>query len=247
MGMTSAIRHFSRATTLIVHPSLRLFVLVPLLINVLIFAGLTTLLVQSFDGAIDWILAWLPGWMSFVSGILWLLFAVVLIVVYGYSFSLITNIVAAPFYGFLAERTENLITGTSPPGEPLRRMLPRTLRRELAKLVYFCLWGGCVLVLCLILSFMPLLNLLVPVIALLWGAWCMAIQYADYSADNHQLAFRELRRRLGAEAGTSFSFGGLIMLGAMVPVLNIFLMPLAVVAGTCFWSEQLTRLRPVAP
>ncbi|WP_371452745.1 EI24 domain-containing protein [Cellvibrio sp. PSBB023] len=54
----------------------------------------------------------------------------------------------------------------------------------------------------------------------------MAVQYSDYPADNHQLAFRELRRRLNSQPLTSYSYGGIILLGSMVPVLNIFVTPL---------------------
>lgn len=243
MPLTSPIAHLTRASQLIISKPLRPFVLVPLLINLLLFIVLTTLLVQGFEGAIDWLLGMLPGWMSFVSGILWGLFAIILVVVYGYSFSMITNIVAAPFYGTLAARAEAQITGKAPADEPLRQMIPRTLRREMVKLFYFLCWGSSIMVLCLILSFIPLLNLLVPVIGVAWGAWSMAIQYVDYSADNHQLSFAELRRRLREHAYTSYGTGGLVMLGTMVPILNILIMPVAVVAGTSFWCEQLTRVK----
>ncbi len=233
--------YLTRATHLIVQPQLRWFVLVPVLINLVLFVVITGLLLQQFGATMDWLLGGLPVWLDFLAWILWVLFAVVLLVVYGYSFSLITNLLAAPFYGVLAERAEILIRGRGPEPETLWHMLPRVMGRELVKLWYFIWRGLLVLLLMLALSFTPLLQLLVPLVGFLWGAWSMCIQYVDYPADNHQLAFAETRRRLWQRKYSSFSLGGLVMLGSMIPLANIFIMPIAVVAGTLFWAEELQQ------
>ena len=86
-----------------------------------------------------------------------------------------------------------------------------------------------------------LINVIVPVIGFLWGAWSMAIQYVDYPADNNQLTFKDTRNRLWNRKYSSFSLGGLVMLGTMVPLLNIFVMPIAVVGGTLFWIDELEK------
>lgn len=242
-GIGTGLSYISRATTLVLHKDLRLFVIVPLLINLVLFFILTSVLMQQFEAVVAAILGWLPGWMDFLSWLIWSLLAATVLVIYGYSFSIITNILAAPFYGLLAERAEVLLTGEAAPAESLRHMIPRTLGREMQKLGYFLSRGIAVLLLGLLLSFIPLVNLLVPVITILWGAWTMAIQYADYAADNHQLAFVELRKRLSQHRSHTYSFGGLILLSTMVPVLNIFIMPIAVVAGTCYWTDRLTLLQ----
>jgi CysZ protein len=70
----------------------------------------------------------------------------------------------------------------------------------------------------------------------------MAIQYSDYPADNHQLEFRELRRRLNSQQLTSYSYGGIILLGSMVPVLNIFVTPIAVAGATIYWVKEVRHL-----
>ncbi|MBU3069749.1 sulfate transporter CysZ [Aestuariicella sp. G3-2] len=236
-GMT----YLTRGAQLIVTPQLRLFVLVPLLINLVLFFAATYLLIQQFGVAMSWLLGSLPGWLDFLAWILWVIFAALVLVVYGYSFSMITNIIAAPFYGILAEKTEILVKGTGPAPESLRHMIPRTLGREMVKLWYFILRGLALLILMFVLSFIPLINVIVPVIGFLWGAWSMAIQYVDYPADNNQLTFKDTRNRLWNRKYSSFSLGGLVMLGTMVPLLNIFVMPIAVVGGTLFWIDELEK------
>ena len=43
---------------------------------------------------------------------------------------------------------------------------------------------------------------------------------------------------LKARRLTSVGFGGLVQLGMMIPVLNLVLMPAAVVGATCYWVEE---------
>jgi len=242
----NGLAYLTRAAQLILHPNLRWFVLVPVLVNIMIFIFITGILIQQFSSLMGsaggFMPEWMPGWLDvfagFITGFLWTLFASILMVIYGYSFSILTNLIAAPFYGFLAEKTEALIKGSAPEPEPLSTMIPRTLMRELRKLWYF-IWRGVLLGLGLfILSFTPL-SIFVPIIAFLWAAWSMSIQYVDYPADNHQWGFKKMRNELGGKKNTTFGFGGLVMLGSMIPFANIFIMPIAVVGGTIYWLEEL--------
>lgn len=238
LGGFSSLTCLQEGARLLSQPQLRIFVLVPLVINFVLFLFATVLLIQQFSSALDWLMDWLPGWLDFLAWILWTLLAFTILLVYGYSFSLITNLIAAPFNGLLAEKIEAHLTGQAPPNEPLSQMIPRTMGRELIKLWYFISRGLLVALGLLLLSFIPGLNLLVSVLGLLWGAWSMAIQYVDYPADNHQLPFPDLRQHLGRFRINSFSFGGLVMLGNMVPLLNIFVMPIAVAGATVFWVKS---------
>lgn len=225
-------RYLAEGVRLLTHPKLRLFVLVPILVNTLLFIALTTLLVQQFTTMLDWFMEWLPGWLDFLAWVIGFVLALFVVLVYGYSFSMITNVLAAPFYGFLAEKAEELATSEPLEGESLLHMIPRTIVRELRKLWYF-LWRSLIV---LLLSLIPLVG---PLIGLMWGAWSMGIQYSDYAADNHQTPFRHLRGQLGSKLWSALGFGGVVMLGMMVPVVNIFIMPAAVIGGTLFWLREL--------
>ena len=77
-----------------------------------------------------------------------------------------------------------------------------------------------------------------------FNAWMMAVEYCDYPMDNHKLSFKEARRRIGSQRSTSFSFGALVMLGTMVPILNLIIMPAAVCGGTAMWVERLKSQTP---
>lgn len=238
----TAFNYFLQGAGLVVKPGFRRFVLVPLLVNFIIFIAATILLFSAFRDVFDWVHSWLPSWLNFIAWVLWPLLGFSVLVVYGYSFNLITNFIAAPFFGLLAEKIEEHLTGVAPPNEPFSELIPRTLRRELVKLWYFISRGLVVLVAFMILFFIPGMNLIGAGIATIWGCWCMAAQYMDYPADNHRLAFRQMRRRLNKQPLTSYSFGGIILLGSMVPLLNIFVTPIAVAGATVYWVKEVSKL-----
>jgi len=238
----SGIACLSEGARLLLLPKLRIFIVIPLLINLVLFIIATSILVQQFGTAIDWVLGWIPSWLDFIydylAWILWPMMIFSVFLIYGYSFGIITNLIAAPFNGILAEKIEIHLTQQAPPPETLAEMIPRTLGRELLKLWYYFSRGLLVLVGVFILGFIPGLNLLAGFVGLIWAAWTMAIQYIDYPADNHQTKFKHLRDYLGEQGLNSFSFGGTVMIATMIPVINIFAMPVAVAGATVFWVKS---------
>jgi len=241
--------YFTQGINLLLHPKLRVYILVPLVVNILIFFGLTSAVIYYYHliaGNLDW---QAPGWLSwaqflfsFFSALLGIILAVLFIILYAYSFNIITNIIAAPFYGLLAEKAEEIVSGEKPPEEKLRHLIPRTFAREFQKLFYFITRGIFVILVLLMVSTIPVLNLLAPLIGLIWSMWCMSIQYVDYAADNHQLSFQEMRYRLMLKKYSAMGLGGMVMLISIVPVLNIIAMPAAVTAGTLFWARELKNV-----
>ncbi len=89
-----------------------------------------------------------------------------------------------------------------------------------------------------ILTFIPVINLAAPLLWFLFGAWMMAIQYCDYPMDNNKVSFAGLRDNLKSRRMSSLGFGALVSLGMLVPVLNLLIMPAAVVGATIFWVED---------
>jgi CysZ protein len=223
---------------LILRPGLRLFVLLPLTINLLLFVGLIVLAVREFEGWVASLMPGLPQWLSFLDYLLWPLFVVLVLLILFFSFTLLANLIAAPFNGFLAEKVETVVRGqdVSPPfswGE-LLAMIPRTLGRELRKLAYFLPRALGLLV----LSLIPGLNLIAAPLWLLFGVWMMAVQYIDYPADNHKLGWYEMLAWLRAKRWQSMGFGAATYAALLVPGLNILLMPAAVAGATVFWVRE---------
>ncbi len=243
-SILSGASYFVEGVKLIWHPSLRIYILVPLLVNCVLFVLLTSAMFTYLSETIDGFMSDLPSWLAPLTWIAWIVIGVLLLIVYGYSFNMITNVLAAPFYGLLAEKAEEIMTGHPLPPEPLIQMIPRVFSREISKLIYFLLRGILVTLVIVLIATIPLIGMLAPVIGLAWGAWSMTVQYSDYPADNHQKSFKILRKKLWKKMFSSFGFGGMVMACSVVPVINIFAMPAAVVGGTIFWLNELKKCEP---
>lgn len=226
--------------SLIREPGLRLFVLAPLSINIVIFGLLSFLSLELLGDWINQFMLWLPSWLDFLRWVLWPLAVVLVLAVVMYIFSSVANLIAAPFNGLLAEKVEERLTGQEVEAREsfvqAIASFPRSIGRECHKLAYYLSFALLTLVATFVFS---------PAAPLLWfclNAWMMAVEYCDYPMDNHKMRFAETRRRIASQRGTSFSFGALVMLGTMVPVLNLFIMPAAVCGGTAMWVERLKKL-----
>jgi CysZ protein len=97
---------------LVLSPGLRLFVLLPLAINLVLFVGLIYFAGHQFSLWVDALMPTLPDWLSFLSYILWPLFVVLVVLMVFFTFTMLANIIAAPFNGFLAEKVEVVVRGT---------------------------------------------------------------------------------------------------------------------------------------
>ncbi len=237
-------RYMIDGAKLLWHPKLRIYILVPLLINCVLFFVITATALSYYWALVNAGNSFIPSWLQPILAPLewfvWFIIGVVFLIGYAYVFNIITNIIAAPFYGLLAESAEKLLTGKKLPSEPLGKMLFRVFGRELSKLLYFLGRGILVLLVMVLVGFIPIIQVAAPLIGLIWGAWSMSIQYADYSADNHQLSFSDMCKVLGVKLRSSLGFGGCIMGCSVVPILNIFAMPAAVTGGTLFWLNELS-------
>jgi CysZ protein len=230
-----------RGAKLLKHPSLRLFVLIPLLVNIVIFGGLIwyglSYLTEMME---DW-LSVIPDWLDFIKWIIWPLVGLTVSLVTGYLFTAVALIIASPFNALLAEKAEELVTGK--PVDSLEGLaaalaaMPRGILRELSKLLYYIPMAVFVLV----LTFIPGLNAMAPVLWFLLGAWMMSIQFVDYPMDNHQLSFADVKEAVHSRRLSSMGFGGVVALCTGIPVVNFFVVPAAVVGATLLWCEELDQ------
>ncbi len=225
-----------RGLRLIRRPGLRRFVVMPLLLNSALFALGIWWGYQLLDSEV---IPRLPGWLAWARWLLVPLFVVTASIIVFFTFSLLANLVGAPFNALLAERVERLLGGAPPDqGGGLWRLAGEALRSlgaELAKLLYLARWALPLLLLFLV----PGLNALAPFAWAAFSAWMLALEYADYPMGNHAIPFRCQRRILRRRRGLAWGFGGAILLLTSVPLVNFLVMPVAVAGATALWVERL--------
>ena len=222
-------------------PGVRLYVLVPLLLNTLIFAAV----ILFGAGGLEHMTHWLSTrwtWLEWIAWLLWPIFILIVLVVVFFCFSLLANLIAAPFNGYLSAAVEQQLTGQRPPEAGSLATLPAELAgilmSELRKLGYFAVRALPLLLLFII----PVLQAGAPVIWFFFAAWMMALEYMDYPLGNRGKLFLEIRAVLAQQRALSLGLGTGILLMTLVPVLNFLAMPAGVAAATRLYVEH---FRPV--
>jgi CysZ protein len=232
---TRGARYVGRGWGLLNQSGVRRYVIIPLLINVTLFGTAIWYSVDQFETFLNWLL---PSWLEWARPILWPLFAAAAALVLFSTFTLIANLIGAPFNGVLAEKLEARLTGQPLPSQSwtqIARASVAAILNELRKLAYLVARTIPLLILFLI----PGLNVFAPLAWLAFSAWMLALEYIDAPMGNHDLTFRDGRRVLGKHRSLALGFGGAVLLMTSIPVLNFFAMPVGVAGATAMWVEQL--------
>jgi len=207
---------------------LRHFILIPILINLVLYSAALTLGYYYIDSLIN---AFIPSWLHWLHWLLWPLFFVSFFIVGFFSFTVLANLLAAPFYGKLAAKTLTLINpdAIAVSEQPLTKVILAETKR-----VLYILRLAIPL---LVLSFIPGLNLIAPLLWAIFSAWSMSLEYMAYPLENAGILFIEQKQLLKNIRWGALSFGGIAVLGLSIPLINIIIAPAAVIAATIFVNE----------
>lgn len=213
---------------LIFRPGIKRFVLLPLLVNIALFSVATKLLFDHLD---SWLEQLLPDFLSLLEWLIWPLFALAMSLIVFYSFTIFANLIAAPFNSLLSSRIEASLTGRAPEViDPVRllKLTQRTIRSEVQKLLYAIRW----FIPLTIFTLIPFINVISPLLWMLFAAWFFALEYHEYPLANRGLFFDEVRTFNRENRMRSLGLGTGIFLITSIPLLNLLAMPVAVTAAT---------------
>jgi CysZ protein len=237
----TGVRYLFQGLLLLTKPGIRTYAIIPLLINIVLFGLGLWYGLSQFQLFLDWAAGFLPSWLQWIEWLLIPLFLLTMGVAVFFTFSMVANVVAAPFNSILSERVELYLRGKEADvasggmKEVFLRLIP-LIWNEINKVAYNILWTIPFLLLFLI----PVVNLAAPFLWLLFSAWILAIQYADIPMGNHDISGKEVRKQLREKRAMSLGFGGVTLLMTSIPLFNFLVMPTAVAGATAMWVESLS-------
>jgi CysZ protein len=225
------------------HRELWGFILIPILVNIVVglalYAGLYLAGLRQID-QIDQAGGALAGALEFLARVL---YVIALAIGVGWLMVRFGVVLGAPWYGQLAGRLEEIISGRP---MPATKLTPGGVAHDIGRALQFELKK---LLLALAIGLPGLLLNLIPVagtvlstgVALVLGATIACLDFFDAPLERRRLRFRDklalVRRRLPASAG----FGLLAAFLVSIPIVNLLAIPLCVTAGTMLILEG--RLR----
>ncbi len=222
-----------RGLNLLRSPDLRLFLWVPLLINLTLYSFGFWLGMHYFSSVLNWLI---PAWLDWLRWLLWPLFALLLTVFAFFTFTLVANLIASPFYGPLAAKVLEKM-GVEFNGEKEGRIgsaMLADLASELRRLRYFAFRALPLLV----ASAIPGVNFIAGLLWLVFGAWSLSLQFMAYPLETQGMRFPQQREMAKAYRMETLGFGIAVLLGLSIPVLNILIPPAAVIGASLYIAER---------
>jgi CysZ protein len=213
---------------LLLKPGVKRYVIIPFIINVSLFSLAAKLLADQLD---IWMEKLLPGWLSWLEWLIWPLFAIAMFLIVFYTFTMIANLISAPFNSLLSARVEAHLTGKKPQdinADGFVKLTIRTMKSELQKILYAIKW----FIPLLIITVIPVINVAAPFLWILFAVWFFALEYNDYPLANRGQFFQDIQEYSRKHRMQSLGLGTAVFLLTSIPVLNFFAMPVAIAGAT---------------
>lgn len=213
---------------------LKRYILLPILFNFILFAALFYFIHHYWLPYSDRYLNQLPSWLSFLHGVFFIVFLASFFLLFLSMFTVLFNVIAAPFNGLLAEKAQALFCHSHPPSSSFMSIAWRSVKRQGQFLMYFIprFIGMC------LLFFVPFIQPVYPMLWFLFNAWILSMQYHDFVMDNNLIDFKTMQEKLQQKRLLLLGFGSLINILSIVPLLNLIMMPAAVIGGVMSYQAE---------
>jgi CysZ protein len=205
--MITAVSYLWQGLKLLTSPTLRPFVLMPLLINLVLYSVALGLGFLYLNHLVEQLI---PLWLHWLTWLIYPLFFTSFCFIGFFTFSLLANLIAAPRLSIVEPSAKQVWQAEL---KRLRYSMTHTLPL-------------------LILFVIPVMNLIAPLLWLGFSAWYVALEYFAYPQENRGVLFPEQQAHLKTMKLSALSFGGLVTIGQALPIINIVIAPVAVIAAT---------------
>ena len=236
-----SIQSYMHAHQFIVKHRMWKWILIPGLIYTLLFMGGIYLFWTSSNTAIEFMLvntgvkAWLDkmqdSWLNLLFIIGQVMLRLVLLFFYFSLFKFLFLIIGSPLFAYLSEKTESIMEGKDYPFnfKQFTKDIVRGIRIALRNL----LWQTVYVVSILILSFIPLIGWIAPLVALLVECYYFGFSMLDYSSERNNLSSSQSIEFIGRHKGLAIGNGMIFYMMHLLPFVGwLFAPSYAVIAAT---------------
>lgn len=229
------------------HPLLLKYIIVPFLINVIVFSGAVYWGLTFFNSIVVHYIPQGDAWYWMIlSYFIWTVAILVTIVLVFFGFTAIGAIIASPFNDILSEKTEELLTGIPNQEQFVFKIFLRdaiqTVMDESKKIIIFIF----LMAFLLPINLLPGGSLPYSVLSVLLTVFFLVVEYTGYVFARKHLTFRDQRRFIFSHKFMMLGFGTGVMGMLAIPLLQFFCIPFGVVGATQLWYD-LSRASETKP
>lgn len=236
-----AIQSYSEAHRFIVKNRLWKWILIPGLIYSLLFVTGMYFFITSSLHAIDYILKeigvkpWLDSmhdsWLHYLFIVGQVILHLILLLFYFSLFKFLFLIIGSPVFAYLSEKTESIMEGKEFPFS--LKQLMADIFRGIKIALRNILWQSVYLLTILILSFIPLVGWVAPLVALFVECYYFGFSMLDYSSERNKISYQQSIVFIANHKGLAIGNGMVYYMMHFVPVIGwLFAPSYAVIAAT---------------
>lgn len=221
-------------------PRLWPFIAIPVGINVVLYGFSAWFVFSNLGGWINELIDRGEGfWWSVAFYLLATLASLVILIIGGYTFTLVGNLILSPFNDLISERVEWMVSG-KPDGAAfsLKEVVGGALKAFLTALGRLGLYLGGFLALLLLLPIPVVGTMLYAVLAPLYSLFFLSWEFFDYPMDRHGFNFKRKRTLAFGNKGAFLGFGAATWLLTIIPFLGLILLPACVVGATLHFCRM---------
>lgn len=232
-----AVQSWGEAQRFIKENRLVKWILLPGIFYTLLFIAGMFFFWQSSDNVVSWVSSklgietWLQKersqWLSFLFVMTGMMLRLILVLFYFSFFKYIILIIGSPVFAYLSEKTEAILEGKDHRFNwlDLRKDCARSIRLAMRN----CMWQSVYLVSLILLSLIPVIGWIVPVIALLMECYYFGFTMLDYSFARANFTPAQSIAFTGRHKGLAIGNG---LLFYVMHVLIVLAPAYAIIAGT---------------
>ena len=214
------------------------FVIVPALINLVLFSISAYLMVTHAGSLLDWL--WtkpvVDGIVGYLLVALWYVAYVItlaLAIVVAYVVVLVVGgVLASPFHDFLSEHTERILRGVDELADSDESMVAGLIRSAISS-GFIGLTYATIMAPIILLNLIPIAGSIAStILGTCVSAFFLALEYTDPTLERHHVRLKDKFGLIWQNLSLTGSFGLGCALLLWVPLLNFLCMPIAVIGGT---------------
>jgi CysZ protein len=194
-------------------------------------SSMATAFVLQKSGLKAWVDSMHESWLNWLV-IMGQFFIIIILFLFYFSlFKFVFLIIGSPVFAYLSEKTESIIEGKEFPFSfpQFLKDIVRGIKIALRNL----LWQTVYVVTILILSFIPVVGWIAPLVALLTECYYFGFSMLDYSSERNKLSTSQSIAFIGNHKGLAIGNGLVFYIMHLLPFIGWLLAPsYAVVAAT---------------
>jgi len=210
-----------------------------MLINLVIYSVVFYLSYSWLIGNISkWLGADAPGasfWIEALNVILLIVTFIIVLLICYLIFTVFGSLVTAPFNEEISQRVEEILTNTKQHELGFWKDAYVSILGEVQKIAFYLI----ILFLLFLLNFVPVIgNIFSTVLVLIFSFFYNALDFFDYPLTRRLAPFKHKLKITQKGGMVSYGFGCMAFLMMFLPVVNVFMKPILVVAGTSLYYER---------